>query len=152
MIEDIRNFLPLTENLLSSGMPTAEQMKAVAEAGIKVVINLAPYDPEKDLAHEDTLAESLGMKYINIPVEWESPTRQNFDDFIQAMDENKNNKMLVHCRANYRATGFIALYRVTQLGWKREEAFKDLSRIWNPDEYPVWKNFIEESLHSLHSP
>ena len=152
MIEDIRNFLPLAENLLSSGMPTAEQLKAVAEAGIKVVINLAPYDPEKDLANEDMLAESLGMKYINIPVEWESPTRQNFDDFIKAMDENKNNKMLVHCRANYRATGFITLYRVTQLGWKREEAFKDLSHIWNPDEYPVWKNFIEGNLHSLHSP
>ena len=33
MIKDIRNFLPLTENLFSSGMPTAEQMKSIAEAG-----------------------------------------------------------------------------------------------------------------------
>ncbi len=148
MIQDIRNFLQLNENLLSSGMPTPEQMKSIADAGVKVVINLAPFDPKSDLANEGALVESLGMKYINIPVDWEAPTRQNFDDFIKAMDENKNDKMLVHCRANYRATGFITLYRVTQLGWKREEAFKDLQRIWNLDEYPIWKKFIEDNLHS----
>jgi protein tyrosine phosphatase (PTP) superfamily phosphohydrolase (DUF442 family) len=146
MIEGIRNFLPLTENLLSSGMPTAEQMKAIAEAGVKVVINLAPFDPERDLTNEGALVESLGMKYINIPVDWESPTRQNFDDFIKAMDENRNSKMLVHCRANYRATGFLTLYRIKRLGWETDEAFKDLRRIWNPDEYPAWKKFIEDNL------
>ncbi|MCL4529849.1 MAG: protein tyrosine phosphatase family protein [Chloroflexi bacterium] len=146
MIQDIRNFLQLNENLLSSGMPTAGQIKSVAEAGVKVVINLVPFDPEQDLADEDKLVESLGMKYVNIPVDWEAPMRQNFDDFIKAMDENKNKKTLVHCRANYRATGFITLYRVTRLGWKPEDAFKDLRRIWNPDEYPIWKKFIEENL------
>ena len=145
MIEDIRNFLALTENLLSSGMPTAEQMKGIAENGVKVVINLAPFDPERDLKDEGLLVKSLGMKYINIPVEWESPTRQNLEAFMKAMDENKNDKMLVHCRLNYRATGFITLYRVQRLGWKMEEAFKDLRRIWNPDEYPIWKKFIEDN-------
>ncbi len=112
MIEDIRNFLPLNKNLFSSGMPTEEQMKSIAEAGVKVVINLAPFDSERDLKNEGTLVESLGMKYINIPVEWESPTRQNLEAFMKAMDENKNDKMLVHCRANFRAIGFIMLYHV----------------------------------------
>jgi protein tyrosine phosphatase (PTP) superfamily phosphohydrolase (DUF442 family) len=111
-----------------------------------VVINLAPFDPERDLKDEGALVESLGMKYINIPVEWESPTRQNLEAFMKAMDENQNNKMLVHCRANFRATGFITLYRVQRLEWKREEAFKDLHQIWNPDEYPIWKKFIEDQL------
>ncbi len=146
MIEDIRNFLPLTENLLSSGMPTPDQMKAIAEAGVKVVISLAPFDPEKDLANEGTLVESLGMKYINIPVDWEAPTQQNLEAFMNAMDEDRNKKVFVHCRANYRATGFITLYRIKRFGWKQDEAFKDLLRIWNPDEYPIWKKFIEENL------
>jgi protein tyrosine phosphatase (PTP) superfamily phosphohydrolase (DUF442 family) len=146
MLKDIYHFLALTDQLFSSGMPTAEQMKSIAEAGVKVVINLAPLDPEKDLKDEGALAESLGIKYINIPVEWESPTRQNLEDFVRAMDENENNKLLVHCRANYRATGFITLYRINQLGWKPEDAFKDLRRVWNPDEYPIWKKFMEDNL------
>ena len=65
---------------------------------------------------------------------------------MKAMDENKNDKMLVHCHANFRATGFITLYRIQRLGWKLEEASKILRRIWNPDEYPIWKKFIEDNL------
>lgn len=37
MLEDIRNFLRLSDHLLSSGMPTAEQLAEVAEAGVEVV-------------------------------------------------------------------------------------------------------------------
>ena len=146
MIKDIYNFLQLTDELFSSGMPTAEQMGSVAEAGVKTVVNLAPFDPERDLKDEAALVESLGLKYINIPVDWESPTTQNLEDFVRAMDENRNSRLLVHCRANYRASCFIALYRMKRLGWKREEAFKDMRRIWNPDEVPAWKKFIEDNV------
>ena len=65
---------------------------------------------------------------------------------MQVMDENGDEKVLVHCRANYRATAFIALYRVLRLGWKPEDAFPDVRRIWNPEEYPVWDRFITEQL------
>jgi len=146
MIKDIYNFLQLTDELFSSGMPTAEQMRSIAEAGVKTVVNLAPFDPERDLKDEAALVESLGLKYINIPVDWESPTTQNLEDFVRVMDENKDGRLLVHCRANYRASCFIALYRMKRLGWRRDEAFRDMRRIWNPDEVPVWKKFIEDNV------
>ena len=146
MIKDIYNFLQLTDELFSSGMPTAEQMRSIAEAGVKTVVNLAPFDPERDLKDEAALVESLGLKYINIPVDWESPTTQNLEDFVRVMDENKDGRLLVHCRANYRASCFIALYRMKRLGWRRDEAFRDMRRIWNPDEAPVWKKFIEDNV------
>jgi hypothetical protein len=38
------------------------------------------------------------------------------------------------------------LYRVNRLGWKKENALKDLRRIWNPADYPIWEKFIEENL------
>ncbi len=146
MLEEIRNFRPLTDKLLTGGMPTAEQLRSASQAGVQVVINLAPFEPERDLAGEDALAESLGMRYINIPVDWQAPTRRNLDDFFQAMDANRDRKVLVHCRANYRASGFVALYRILRLGWSRAEAFPDMLRIWNPDEHPIWKGFIEANL------
>lgn len=106
MIEEIYNFLPLTENLLSSGMPTAGQVSDIAAAGVQVVINLALPASERALADEDKLVESLGMTYINIPVEWERPAGQNLDDFMKVMKAHEESKILVHCQANYRATGF----------------------------------------------
>jgi protein tyrosine phosphatase (PTP) superfamily phosphohydrolase (DUF442 family) len=146
MLEEIYNFLPLAENLLSSGMPTAEQMADVSSVGVRLVINLAPFDPERDLPNEDGLVKSLGMEYVNIPVEWDSPTRQNLESFMNVMDAHRRDKVFVHCRANFRATGFITLYRVLRLGWKREDAFIYLRRIWNPADYPIWQKFLEDSL------
>jgi len=146
MLDDLYNFLPLTDTLLSSGMPTAVQLVDVSKSDVKLVINLAMPTSDRALQNEPDLVKSLGMEYIGIPVEWENPTRQNLEDFMDTMDANKDKKILVHCQANYRATGFITLYRILRLGWDQEKAFKDLSRIWNLNDYPVWKKFIEDNL------
>ena len=145
-MNDIYNYLFLEEKLSSSGMPTAEQIKSVADAGVDVVINLAQTTSQGALPDEGPLVESLGMKYIQIPVDWNNPTQQDLEEFFSAMDEHKEEKKLVHCQANFRATGFVTLYRVLRLGWKKEDALQDLQKIWDPAKYPVWEKFIEEHL------
>ncbi len=146
MLEDIRNFLALSEKLLTGGMPTADQLRAASQAGVQLVINLAPFDPARDLPGEGSLVESLGMTYINIPVDWEAPTSEDLIAFEKAMDEHQGQKVLVHCHANFRATGFAALYRVRRLGWKLEAAYKDVLPIWNPEDYPAWNEFIRKNI------
>ena len=145
-MQDIYNYQFLNEKLSSSGMPTAEQMKELADAGVKVVINLALTTSPGALPDEASLVESLGMKYIHIPVEWNSPTNQNLDGFFTAMNEHKQEKVLVHCQANYRASAFVMLYRVLRQGWKKEDAFPIMERMWNPEDFPVWQKFIDETL------
>jgi len=145
-VKDIYNYWFLNEKLSSSGMPTAEQMKEVADAGVQVVINLALKTSPGALPNEDSVVESLGMKYIHIPVEWNNPTRQNLEDFFAAMDEHKEDKVLVHCQANYRASSFIMLYRVVRLGWKKEDAIPVMKKMWNPEDFPIWQKFIDENL------
>jgi uncharacterized protein (TIGR01244 family) len=145
-VKDIYNYQFLNENLSSSGMPTAAQMKAVAEAGTQVVINLAPATVRDALPNEDSLVEALGMKYVHIPVDWNNPTQQNLDDFFTAMDEHKTEKVLVHCQANYRASSFVMLYRILRLGWKKEDAIPVMEKMWNPEDFPVWQKFIDENL------
>ena len=145
-MKDIYNYQFLDEKLSSSGMPTAEQMKEVAEAGVRVVINLALVTSQGALPEEDKVVESLGMKYIHIPVEWNNPAEQNLEDFFTAMDEHKDEKVLVHCQANYRASSFVMLYRVLRLGWKKEDAIPVMEKMWNPEDFPVWQTFIDENL------
>ena len=145
-MKGIYHFLQLNENLYSSGMPTADQMKEAADAGVQVVINLALTTSQGALENEDNLVRSLGMKYIHIPVEWDNPTRQNLEDFFAAMEEHKEDKILVHCQANYRVTAFVSLYRILHEGWKKDEAFAVMNRMWNPEDFPVWQKFIDENL------
>jgi protein tyrosine phosphatase (PTP) superfamily phosphohydrolase (DUF442 family) len=145
-VKDIYNYWFLNEKLSSSGMPTAEQVKEVADAGVQVVINLALTTSPGALPNEDSVVESLGMKYIHIPIEWNNPTKQNLEDFFSAMDAHKHDKVHVHCQANYRVSAFIMLYRVLKLGWKKEDAIPVMEKMWNPEDFPVWQKFIEENL------
>ncbi len=145
-LQDIYHFLPLGDKLFTGGMPTSGQLADAARSGVQVVINLAIPDSERALANESSIVESLGMTYVGIPVQWDRPTRRNLEDFMDAMDTHSADTLLVHCQANYRVAGFMALYRVLRLGWDREAALNDLRRTWNPEEYPVWKKFIDENL------
>lgn len=145
-MKGIYHFLQLNEYLFSSGMPTADEMKEVADAGVQVVINLALTTSRGALENEDQLVESLGMKYIHIPVEWDHPTRQDLDDFFATMEDHKGDKILVHCQANYRVTAFVTLYRILREGWDKEQAFAVMNRMWNPEDFPVWQKFIDENL------
>ena len=145
-MNDIYNYLYYHEKLSSSGMPTAEQMKSVAEAGVDLVINLAPHDVPDAIQEEAVLVESLGMRYINIPVNWNTPTRNGLNIFMDAMDANKDRKVHVHCEANFRASAFITMYRILRLSWNPEEAFTVMHTIWDEDAYPVWKMFIEDAI------
>lgn len=146
MLEHIYHFLALDDRLLTGGMPTAAQLADAAQAGVQTVINLAMPDSERALRDEPSIVTSLGMEYVGIPVRWEAPTRADLDRFMDSMDARRERKLLVHCQANYRVSGFIALYRVLRLGWEREAALADLRRIWNPEEYPVWHEFLNENL------
>lgn len=146
-MKDIYNFLQLTDSLFSSGMPTPEQIPSLAEKGVQVVINLATSKSEGAIPNEKELVEAQKIKYYNIPVEWSNPTVEDLDQFFSLMDENKDSKVLVHCQANYRATAFITLYRILQLGWDREKAFVDMNKMWNPEDFPIWQGFIDKSIN-----
>jgi protein tyrosine phosphatase (PTP) superfamily phosphohydrolase (DUF442 family) len=145
-VNDIYNYLLYDEKLSSSGMPTAEQMKSVAETGVELVINLAPHDVPNAIPNETEFVEFLGMLYLNIPVNWSTPTKDGLHVFMDAMDANKDKKIHVHCEANFRASAFITIYRILRLGWKPEDAFTVMHTIWDEDAYPVWKMFIEDAI------
>jgi protein tyrosine phosphatase (PTP) superfamily phosphohydrolase (DUF442 family) len=147
-MENIYNFLKLSDSLFSSGMPTPEQIPSIAENGVQVVINLATSKSEGWMINEKELMEAQNITYYSIPVDWENPTTDELNDFMNIMEGHIHHKILVHCQANYRATGFIAVYRYSRLGWSEENAFRDLRKIWNPAEYPVWDEFIKKGLLS----
>ncbi len=149
MIEDLKNFLRLSDKLISSGMPTADQMKSVAKSGVQVVINLALPTSADALKDEEKIVTDLGMKYINIPVVWSEPTRENLEEFMTTMGSHTDSSIFVHCQANYRATGFIAMDRILRLGWEKENAFEDVAHIWDPADYPIWQQFFEDNLPSF---
>jgi uncharacterized protein (TIGR01244 family) len=147
-IEDIDNFLQISERLATAGQPTIEQYPAIAAAGYRVVINLALTDSPRALADEGASARDLGLEYLQIPVQWTAPTPADFQAFQSAMDAHADRQVFVHCAANKRVSVFVYLYRLCQ-GTDEVVARQDLAKIWTPE--PIWQDFIEAiSLAHLH--
>jgi uncharacterized protein (TIGR01244 family) len=144
MLEDIYNYLNLSETIATSGQPGEAQIAEIAQAGYELVVNLALADAEYSLANEKETVESHGMEYIHLPVIWQHPTAENLEAFCDVMDANLGRKIFVHCAANMRVSAFMALYRIRRLGWQPERAFGDMQRIWTPEGW--WRDFILEML------
>jgi protein tyrosine phosphatase (PTP) superfamily phosphohydrolase (DUF442 family) len=143
-LEGIYNYRKLSEGIATSGQPTEKELAAIAGAGYQVLINLGLLGTEYALPDEQRMAESLGLAYVHIPVQWEQPTRADLERFAQTMDSHRDKRIWVHCAANMRVSVFMALYRVLSLGWSLEEAMEDVRPLWMPNE--TWQGFMDDVL------
>ena len=137
-LSQITNFHFVSENIASSGLLEFEKYHDINKYGFKHVINLIPGEQQQ----ERKVVSSFGMSYEQIPVDWSEPTLDDFEKFLSLMRKYKNEKVYVHCEANYRASTFVYLYRTLALGDKDSEAKKDLLKIWTPSE--TWQGYIEK--------
>ncbi|WP_414586511.1 protein tyrosine phosphatase family protein [Scytonema sp. PCC 10023] len=145
-MEDIYNYLKISDSIATSGQPTKEQFSAIKQAGYQIVVNLAPSKSPKALPDEKEIIESQGMQYVHIPVVWEKPTIENVNEFFSVMEANGDKKVLVHCAANMRVSAFMYLYRRIHEHMSDEEAKKDLQKIWNPNEN--WQKFMNQVIEN----
>jgi protein tyrosine phosphatase (PTP) superfamily phosphohydrolase (DUF442 family) len=143
-LEAIYNYLPISTQLATSGQPTTNQFSAIQSAGYSIIINLAPANVENALPNEAAVVASLGMNYINIPVNFSNPSQQDFEKFVSLLQSHSNEKIWVHCAANMRVSCFIFKYRTAILGTNQNHAQADLRKIWQPNA--VWKRFIAKPV------
>ena len=143
-LSDIPNYLEYTETFSSSGQPDQDQLQDAWVDGFERVIYLAFSDHGTTLEHEDRIAKELGMEYVNIPINWGSPTASDFSMFASVMQGKSKKKTLVHCQANFRASAFSFLYRVIYEDVPVADAKKDMNSVWTPND--VWTTLILEVL------
>jgi protein tyrosine phosphatase (PTP) superfamily phosphohydrolase (DUF442 family) len=143
-LTDLYHYRRISPEIATSGQPTVEQFYRIAEQGIQVVINLGLTDADYALPDERELAQSLGLTYVHIPVQWQNPTVDNFQDFLGCMRRYEGQPRLVHCAANFRVSCFMALYHIVHDQWTFEEAMEDLNVVWSPNV--VWQEFMAKIL------
>jgi protein tyrosine phosphatase (PTP) superfamily phosphohydrolase (DUF442 family) len=144
LIENIYNFIQLSDRISTAGQPTLEQYPTIASEGYQIVINLALQESANALENEDEIATNLGLEYIHIPVIWNTPTVEDFQKFVSVIEANLDRKIFIHCAANMRVSAFMYLYRQIYTGVDEATARQDLLKIWTPNE--VWKIYIDRVL------
>lgn len=144
-MDSIQNFVQIHDRLATAGQPTPEQFTVIRNAGYSVVINLAVPTSEGAIANECEIVESLGMQYFHIPVTWENPTIEDFEQFSTVMQTHSNQAIFVHCAKNMRVSAFVYLYRRSRENISEEQAKADLNKIWRPNS--IWQAFLDRQMN-----
>lgn len=139
--ESIYNWRRLDERTTTSGQPTEAQLADIHALGVRHIVNLGLHTSEKALPDEAASVSRLGMTYIHIPVDFQNPTDQDFEQFCSAMERLKDVPVHVHCIANYRVSAFFYRYRRDVLGMDESQARADMEAIWRPEG--AWAAFVD---------
>lgn len=95
-------------NALASGQPTQEQIKVLADAGVKHVISLR--SPEEIDWDERAVVEANGMQFHSIPVAGLAGVSvENATKLEDLLNSLGNDAVLVHCGSSNRVGGLKAL-------------------------------------------
>lgn len=140
----IKNFGQMDDRFYRGAQPGKNDYKDLAALGIKTIIDLRE-DPE---SYERPLVESLGMKYVNIPMLGKQyPTVEATAAFLKTVNDPETGKFFVHCAGGRHRTGAMgAVYRYQFYDWNYDQVYKEMK---NYDFYTTWghgafKEFVKD--------
>ena len=109
----------------AAGQPSPEQLAALAHDGVRTVINLRAPDEPNDF-DEAAVAETLGLRYVRIPVSGPGDvTRDTVEIFSRELERaREEGDVLVHCASANRVGALLALDHGLTRGAPREAALE----------------------------
>jgi protein tyrosine/serine phosphatase len=146
----IKNFGQMDERFFRGAEPkTIADFEALKAIGINTVIDLQA-KPERE---EKGWVESLGMRYVNIPmIEKKYPRPEHVAEFLKLVDNPETGKFYLHCAGGRHRTGALgAVYRYEKYGWNYEQVYAEMKKF---DFYTAWghgsfKTFVKDYFQQV---
>ena len=139
---DAENTHQVYDWLWTSGQLSQRDIASRPALGIEAVVNLALPASSNALPGEAERVTGLSLTYVQIPVEWERPRPEQFEQFVGVLKALSGRKVWVHCTKNMRVSAFVYLYRKHALGEDDQRASFPMREVWSPNE--VWQAFIAQ--------
>jgi protein tyrosine/serine phosphatase len=146
-ITGIPNAGKITEVLYRGAQPREVGLSELKILGVATVVDLRQEDRET-IAWERKHVESLGMRFVHIPVDgWSTPTDEQVVQFLSLLRDNPGKKIFVHCHfGDDRTSVFIAAYRMAIEKWTSEQAIQEMyffgfNGFWHPSMKTFVRNF-----------
>ena len=122
----IKNFGQMDDRFYRGARPDEEDYKALAELGIKTIIDLTDNSRE----YEQPAVEAAGLRYINIPmVDKSYPSMAQVNEFLKVVDDPETGKFYVHCAGGRHRTGVVgAVYRFNVDKWNLDQVLAEMEQ------------------------
>jgi len=121
----IRNLASPQQSMLTGGQPSQEALTALADSGIKHVINLRPLQEQAQSMdwNEAEFVKSLNMQYHNIPVAGAADVNiENATKLAELIKTIEGESTFLHCASSNRVGALTALYEGAANGVNTEDA------------------------------
>jgi protein tyrosine phosphatase (PTP) superfamily phosphohydrolase (DUF442 family) len=145
-VPGIPNAGKITDGLYRGAQPKEQGLSQLKMLGITTIVDLRGEDLEK-ITWERKQAESLGMRFVHIPVSgWSPPANEQVVQFLSLLRNSPGQRIFVHCHFGDDRTGvFVAIYRMAFEKWPAEQALKEMYFFgFNGFWHPAMKTFIRE--------
>ena len=125
-VKDTRNVSTYDNKVYFAGQPTEEGFATFKELGIKTVINLRTEPEIASLKFDEKqVVEDASMKYIQISMGRELPTKETLDKMMEAITMNDDAPMLIHCASSNRVGTIWSYFIGTRSGLDIETAIAE---------------------------
>jgi tyrosine-protein phosphatase SIW14 len=140
-VAGLHRFYRVDEHIYRSAQPSREGLEALRKLGIKTVIDLRG---DKDRSSESQLLESMGIKYVNIPMPaLGAPTLASVKQAMALLVDQTAWPILIHCEHGVDRTGtVIACLRISQDGWSNQKALDEAKQLGLASIQTAKKHFI----------
>jgi tyrosine-protein phosphatase SIW14 len=138
------NFHKVDDELYRGGQPSRDGFNNLAKLGIKTVVDLRIPGGQSD--HEKQVVESLGMRYIHLPLHGgDMPTQADVGRAFSILLDSSQCPVFVHCREGKDRTGMIiACYRISHDGWTNIRALAEAKSYAFREIKPAMENYIKQ--------
>jgi tyrosine-protein phosphatase SIW14 len=148
----------INDFLLRGAQPSSQGLAELKKLGVTTVVNLRGWGHEVE--SERKQAESLGLRYVNIPVSgWSPPTNEQVAQFLALLRGSPGQKIFVHCKYGEDRSGVMtAAYRIAENNWTVEQAIQEMNFFgfhyhWHPSmlsfvrKFPL--NYVSDPAYAV---
>lgn len=129
-IPGIRNFSRVDATVGCGGATSPLAFTALKKQGFVSIVNLRlASEAGADIATSRTSAQSVGLKYIHLPLDAESPSPAVVDEFIKVVTDKANQPVYIHCGSANRVGAVWLAKRLVVDKWPTEKATQEAEAI-----------------------
>ena len=123
--QGVTNFQQVSDHLYRGAQPTSDGFKSLSKLGVKTIVDLR--ESGSRAREEQKLVESLGMRYVNVPLAgFSAPTEDEVLKVQALFEDGSPGPVFVHCRRGADRTGtMVAIYRINHDHWSNDQALKE---------------------------
>jgi len=144
-IAGVPNAGKISEALLRGAQPSPQGLVELKKLGVTTIVDLR--GNRGPVARERAQAESLGMRFIDIPVSgWSPPANAQVAEFLKLFQQDPTQKVFVHCYFGRDRTGvMVAAYRMSQQNWTPDQAIEEMYSFgFHYHWYPAMKSYVRK--------